>query len=1417
MKKLTFVSLLVVAAVSPFLSFGADCVYLKPLGAGEERATQDGASWATAYAGVTEAMDAAIVADKPIHAAGGVYVFPAVRELTSVLAIYGGFPGVNDAETLDDRDPSLYETVFTGDIDLDDVWQHCVTNSSYGLTNTKLEDKPIVSNGKLNLPPAFTEDFDTYAPSKNNANAAGAFMVLSGGALTVDGVTFSGFYNTNNGGPQKSGDATSAILMFVAGAMNVSNCRFIGNTYGQGAIYTRQNMTVEDCDILYNWGGSRGCGVTQHARFTTLRRCRFVSIPRTNSDSSRVINCWGGDGFDLFDCVFARCVQAMGSGYNSNYGGPSNVYGGEGAGRGNFQDCVISNCYTATSSSFGPVLMGGNGYWHMNRCVVANNLGVCKPTADKAFCLIGTASATDRNRRVYESTTFVGNEMRAQDVSAASGSYALGILGNNVKGSDTQFLNCTFDGNRAVAPDKANVTKLLCRGVVTFAATADSTAQTGLANCTFTGPHEEGVYEIVQFGAGHTKDIYFVNCLFDAEADDMTDPVYADVPRLVHFVNSSVLNCLLPNPEMNYEGLGYDKVPLVRTVVDEATGRYVYLPGAKVPYLRDTCDVATNHTTLPMSWVFRRPGSSDWVALASNTGKNGNGWDQKLVTDATDAARPAGSFTRGAVQALTDAATNGKSLVLRRDPFAAGAFAGPTSQTVATGDPIVPVTAVSTDEAVYTFDGWYDEGGVKVADAAKLTTVSFMDEDYLVLTAKFEVPDVTLTFDLGECGTFDANGQSTIAVQAKPGSIFPDVPPYTVRPAWHCLGFDLPRTVPTAASNYPAEYVTSDVRRIHVTPEGAGRMDGSDWENAYGDLAAAYADAGKYCGEVWLKKGFYRLAGFIPMKSNVTVLGGFAGDETEAAEADPEHNLSVISGDKDDNDYWQPNGSGGSLAANKIWVDGVYSQPNPDGSKNYYKASGNVSENVDSAFISSGIATNAVFDGIVLTGFKNGAVLATGGLTTGLAFRRCRFLGDNVSAATDTAQSGTVRLIGSALFEDCLFDGCVYAISGVSSTPNQKITVRRSTFSNNYAGAYHAGGIRLQSDMGLELSESRFYRNCNDSRSFQAGSSLAFYGSVGKVEVSDCVFEEELNRGDSHGALVFNASGTYTFSRCRFLRNRRTGENNSNYENIVSTCLAAYGYTPTVLLRDCLFEGNEMRQTNVNCTDNYQWGSVLAGSSGAYTFVNCTFLDNLAESVRDDKSIGTFVVGNASVALVGCVFKDSVLTGPTARKADLVALDKATLGIVDTVLSSSSEGYAALRAEHADWMPNIANSYVQGFDKTAFEPLKANGYLYDVVTAGDADLMSAPQTNDLGVVALGVKGVGPVRGRPTWLAGTTAYIYDAEANAAKPWRKVVDRTSYSASVADLERIPDAFGRARGRKSCSVGPLERPLGLTLIVR
>ena len=101
---------------------------------------------------------------------------------------------------------------------------------------------------------------------------------------------------------------------------------------------------------------------------------------------------------------------------------------------------------------------------------------------------------------------------------------------------------------------------------------------------------------------------------------------------------------------------------------------------------------------------------------------------------------------------------------------------------------------------------------------------------------------------------------------------------------------------------------------VYVVPGGAGDGTGTDWANAMASVRDAYASAATFAeggfdsGEVWIKTGRYTITSAITVQSGVSALGGFLGTETDASQASRE-NLTILSGDKNDDDYWMPCGT----------------------------------------------------------------------------------------------------------------------------------------------------------------------------------------------------------------------------------------------------------------------------------------------------------------------------------------------------------------------------------------------------------------------------------------------------------------------------------------------------------------------------
>jgi hypothetical protein len=154
--------------------------------------------------------------------------------------------------------------------------------------------------------------------------------------------------------------------------------------------------------------------------------------------------------------------------------------------------------------------------------------------------------------------------------------------------------------------------------------------------------------------------------------------------------------------------------------------------------------------------------------------------------------------------------------------------------------------------------------------------------------------------------------------------------------------------------------------RCYVNRAASGANDGFAWASAYANLQSALGDAN--CNEIWVAKGVYKPAASTTDRSatfsirpGIKVYGGFAGTETNAAQADPAANRTVLSGDIDNNDNVDADGvtrSDADIAGNN-----TYTVVRIDGTT----AAGSVGADtvLDGFAISAGTGTSGILSAVI--------------------------------------------------------------------------------------------------------------------------------------------------------------------------------------------------------------------------------------------------------------------------------------------------------------------------------------------------------------------------------------------------------------------------------------------------------------------
>jgi hypothetical protein len=295
---------------------------------------------------------------------------------------------------------------------------------------------------------------------------------------------------------------------------------------------------------------------------------------------------------------------------------------------------------------------------------------------------------------------------------------------------------------------------------------------------------------------------------------------------------------------------------------------------------------------------------------------------------------------------------------------------------------------------------------------------------------------------------------------------------------------------------------------IYVNAAAGGANTGADWANAYTSLQSALAAASSG-DEIWIAAGLYKptvqvdvdgSGGSDPREvtfqipSGVALYGGFAGGELLLTDRDWTVNLTILSGDIDNNDV-NLDGNGiaetsadivGNNAYHVVYtqsvsattrVDGIvitageagdfvgggsftpnrsgggwYNQENPPADVSspqiyHCRFSGNFSERSGGGFYIGSFTAGTYAAHIVDTEFSGNESVRNGGAMYLLGdeslIETCTFIGNDVTiisdGSTDPGSAGAASMVGSsAIFDRCLF--------------------RENSATGNPTGPYEGGG-----------------------------------------------------------------------------------------------------------------------------------------------------------------------------------------------------------------------------------------------------------------------------------------------------------------------------------------------------------------------
>ncbi|MGD8904706.1 MAG: choice-of-anchor Q domain-containing protein, partial [Anaerolineae bacterium] len=310
----------------------------------------------------------------------------------------------------------------------------------------------------------------------------------------------------------------------------------------------------------------------------------------------------------------------------------------------------------------------------------------------------------------------------------------------------------------------------------------------------------------------------------------------------------------------------------------------------------------------------------------------------------------------------------------------------------------------------------------------------------------------------------------------------------------------LAQAVPSSLSALPVLYVDKDAA------EGG---DGSSWENAYRYLHDALEHATG--GQIWVAEGVYypdegdgqtdgeRTHSFRLVRG-VAVYGGFNGTETSVGERDWLGNVTVLSGDLNQNDTTDGNG----VVTDPANIVGI-GEEEYDNSYHVVTASDvSLSAELNGFVITAGVA-----DGNELENHDKGAGIFNDDATPTLIHLVVR------GNKADSEGGGMFSTKGSPSFTNVTFRNNLATVRGGGfSTSASDGGISNLAFYNNEAGT-SGGGMYLDTTIGQSLSNLTF----NGNTAVTGGGLYAY--AIGPSTLSNSTFTS--NTAEDGGGLYLDA------------------------------------------------------------------------------------------------------------------------------------------------------------------------------------------------------------------------------------------------------------------------------------------------------
>jgi len=417
-----------------------------------------------------------------------------------------------------------------------------------------------------------------------------------------------------------------------------------------------------------------------------------------------------------------------------------------------------------------------------------------------------------------------------------------------------------------------------------------------------------------------------------------------------------------------------------------------------------------------------------------------------------------------------------------------------------------------------------------------------------------------------------------------------------------------------------------DCNALFVKAVSSGSGDGSSWDNAWGagtgtGLQSLIDNAAlKRATLIYLAKGIYKPSATLVLKPGLQIFGGFEGvDELYYYQAKPETNLTIISGDKDNNDVVDVNGIT-KLSTNQV---GVNLERIFDANNIGVETEKTVT--LDGLIITGAASTSANYGAIRVKGsrirMENVKLLGNKGANGAAIYMEVPsfanvtnsiFSGNESNdGAAPLEGGGAVYLSGDgsvAVFKDTEFSNNKSSTFGgaVSAVNGAQVSMQNCSVYNNQ-GVFSGGAINANASKLLYIIGSTFTSNsANATTANSGGGAIWLTGAFNTAYIGQSGFSDNISAREGGALMISTAtSAVVTIEDTEFKSNKAIAANGVG--GAISVDNSAAGDTDLRVSRSTFVSNQSLKGGAIQVA-----GGDNVGTDNRLNVDNSTFFDNKA-------------------------------------------------------------------------------------------------------------------------------------------------------------------------------------------------------------